>query len=555
MHCRSVSHRLFLRVRTALLAGLTAIFVTVSPLTADAQATATASAPPPELSRFDLYGGYGYINPGNSAIGPNVYQPINQGAVVSAATYFNSYLGVQVEGSFFPNGPNDCINTVQAGPILRYQKGRFVPFLHVLGGGAKVGGPVFQPCTWGWGATGGLGLDFILPAFHNHLAIRPIQADYDYSHVDYGPVDVGNVVGGIGVIHAYKLSAGLVLRLGQVNPPPAVQLGCTAEPSNIFPGDPITVTGSTGNLRPGKKTTYYWTTTGGKITGTGETITVDTSGLAPGDYTVVGHVIQSVRPSEQAGCTAGFRVHAWEPPAINCSATPSSVLSGDPVTITAVGRSPQNRPLSYSYSASLGQVSGSTPTVTLSTADAPPGVITVTCNAVDDIGQQATAIATVTISVPPPPPPPPPVPLCTVTFDRDKKRPVRVDNEGKGCLDEVALTLNRDSSSRLVIVGRHTADESSDSAAERALNVEEYLVREKGIDPSRLELRTRGESGKAVENTLVPAGASFTPGDTSTFDSTIVKRHGQPYGVAEPVARPTAKPHKSQPKAAPKPAQ
>ena len=54
-------------------------------------------------------------------------------------------------------------------------------------GGAKVGGPVFQPCTWGWGVTAGVGVDYILPAFNNHLAIRPIQADFDYSHVDYGP--------------------------------------------------------------------------------------------------------------------------------------------------------------------------------------------------------------------------------------------------------------------------------------------------------------------------------------------------------------------------------
>jgi hypothetical protein len=544
MHCRPMSHRLFIRVRTVLLAVLTATCIPVPPSSAVAQATPTASTPPPELSRFDLYGGYGYINPGNSAIGPNVYQPINQGAVVSAAAYFSRYFGVQAEGSFFPNGPNDCINTAQAGPIFRYQKGRFVPFLHVLGGGAKVGGPVFQPCTWGWGATGGGGFDIILPAFHNHLAIRPIQADYDYSHVDYGPVDVGNVVGGIGVIHGYKLSGGIVLRLGQVNPPPAVQLGCTAEPSNVFPGDPITVTGSTGNLKSGKKSVYTWTTSGGRITGSGETITIDTSGLAPGDYTVAGHVAQGIRPSEQSGCTAGFRVHAWEPPTISCSANPASVLSGEPVTITAVARSPQNRPLTYSYAASLGQIAGSTPTATLSTVGAPSGVITVSCNAVDDVGQQASATATVTISIPPPPPPPPPVPLCTVTFDRDRKRPVRVDNEGKGCLDEIALTLNRDTTSRLVIVGRHTPDETPEAAAERTLNVEEYLVKEKGIDPSRFELRTRGESGKAVESILVPAGASFTPGDTSTFDSSTVKRHGQPYGMPEPVASPKVKKHK-----------
>ena len=82
---------------------------------APAQATPASSRPLPELSRFDLYGGYGYINPGSSHIGPDVYQPIHQGAVVSATAYFNRYLGVQAEGSIFPDGPNDCINSIQAG--------------------------------------------------------------------------------------------------------------------------------------------------------------------------------------------------------------------------------------------------------------------------------------------------------------------------------------------------------------------------------------------------------------------------------------------------------
>jgi hypothetical protein len=533
MLSRPLSRRLFLRARTALLVFIAATCTTVSPQSVVAQATKTGSATPPKLSRFDLYGGYGYINPGNSSIGPDVYQPINQGAVVSAAAYFNRYLGIQTEGSFFPNGPNDCINTVQAGPILRYQKNRFVPFVHILGGGAKVGGPVFQPCTWGWGVTGGLGLDYILTIFHNRIAIRPIQADFDYSHVDYGPVDIGHVTGGIGDIYAYKLSAGVVLRLGQMNPPLPVQLGCTAEPANIFPGDPVLVTASTSNLNPRKKAAYTWTASGGQINGADASATVNTAGLAPGDYTVAGHLTQGMHRGEQATCAASFRVHAYEPPTMSCSADPSTVISGEPSTITDTARSPQNRPLSYSYSATAGQMGGPTPVTQLSTVGAPPGTIIVTCNVVDDLGQQVTATASVTIIRPPPPPTPQPVNLCTVSFERDKKRPAHVDNEAKGCLDEIALTLNRESSAKLVIVGRHTFDETPDMAAERTLNVEQYLVKEKGIDASRLDLRTRGESGKVVESILLPSGASFTPGGSSPFDPSTIKRHGPAYSVPQ----------------------
>ncbi len=480
--------------RAVLLVALTAAFLTASTLSAAAQATKTASTPPPELSRFDLYGGYGYLHPVNSDIGNVQYQPINPGAVASAAAYFNRFIGVQAEGSFFPHGPNDCVFTAQAGPIFRYQKNRWVPFAHVLGGGAKVGGPIFQPCTWGWGVTSGVGLDYILPAFNNRIAIRPIQADFHYSHVDYGPPAPGLVTGGVGDIYAYRLSAGVVLRLGQITPPPPVQLGCTVQPANIFPGDPVTVTATASNLDLKKKATYK---------GTDSTATVTTAGLAPGDYTVSGHVSEGIRPGQQASCTAGFRVHAYEPPTITCSANPSTVLPGGPSTITSVASSPQNRPLSYSYSASSGQIASSTSTATLSTAGASPGTITVTCNVIDDLGKQATANTSVTISAPPPPPPPQVRNLCSISFERDRKRPVRVDNEAKGCLDEIALTLNRESSAKVIIVGKHSADETPDAAAQRDLNVAQYLTQEKGIDPSRIELRTGGDLTRSLDSILV----------------------------------------------------
>jgi hypothetical protein len=524
--------------RTTFLVTLIATFLTASTLGAAAQATKTASTPPPEFSRFDLYGGYGYLHPVNSDIGNVQYQPINPGAIVSAAAYFNRYIGVQAEGSFFPHGPNDCVFTAQAGPILRYQKNRWLPFAHVLGGGAKVGGPIFQPCTWGWGVTSGIGLDYILPAFNNRIAIRPIQADFHYSHVDYGAPAPGLVTGGVGDIYAYRLSAGVVLRLGQITPPPPVQLGCSVQPANIFPGDPVTVTATASNLDLKKKATYTWSVSAGHITGTDATATVTTAGLAPGDYTVSGHVSEGMRPGQQASCTASFRVHAYEPPTISCSANPSTVMPGDSSTITSVANSPQNRPLNYSYSASAGQIGSSTSTATLNTTGASPGAINVTCNVVDDLGKQATANTSVTITAPPPPPPPQVRNLCSISFERDRKRPVRVDNEAKGCLDEVALTLNRESSAKLIIVGKHSADETPDAAAQRDLNVAQYLTQEKGIDPSRIELRTGGDLTRSLDNILVPPGATFTPGDTNTFDTNSVKRQGQPYAMPKTTTKP-----------------
>jgi hypothetical protein len=212
-------------------------------------------------------------------------------------------------------------------------------------------------------------------------------------------------------------------------------------------------------------------------------------------------------------------------------------MPGDPSTITSVGRSPQNRPLTYSYSASAGQIGSSTSTATLNTAGAAPGTVNITCNVVDDLGKQATANTSVTVTAPPPPVAPQPRNLCSISFERDKKLPLRVDNEAKGCLDEVALTLNRDTTSKLVIVGKHSADETPDAAAQRDLNVAQYLTQEKGIDPTRIEMRTGGELTRSLDNILVPAGASFTPGETNTFDSNSVKRQGQPYGKPKTATR------------------
>src|SRR5260370_16005303 len=176
-------------------ASVAALTVAIA-VTGAAQAAKTGSPEPPDPSTFDLYGGYAYFNPKNSDINNYRYEPINPGAVLSATGYFNRYLGLQAEGSLFPNGPNDCVYTAQAGPVLRYPRGRFVPFAHALGGGAKVGGPVFQPCTWGYGITSGIGFDYILPYFNNRLALRPIQADFAFSHLRHSPLGLPAAVSG-----------------------------------------------------------------------------------------------------------------------------------------------------------------------------------------------------------------------------------------------------------------------------------------------------------------------------------------------------------------------
>jgi hypothetical protein len=518
----------------------------LAPASAHGQAIFAADSGP-GASRVDLYGGYGYFRPFNSDIHEIPYEGVNAGGVFSVAGYFNRHLGVQLEGNFFPKGSNDndCVYSAQLGPIFRLQKGRFVPFVHALGGAAKVGGPASQFCNvWGWGTTGGFGVDYILPILHDRVAFRPIQGDFSYSRIDNGP-STGQALGGVGEIYAYRLSAGLTLRLGNMQPRGgSTTLNCSAEPTPVYPGDPVTLTASTLNPPNSRRLRYTWEVSEGKVSGTGETATVDTAGLPPGDYTATGRLVDGKNDRLIDSCTAEFAIQAPPPPTITCSASRAAINSGDPVTITATASSPSGRPLTYRYTTTNGLISGDGPTALLSTNGTTPGAITVTCTVSDDKGQTASATASVVVATPQPPAPSPTTQgLCSLSFDRDRKRPDRVDNEAKGCLDDIALTLNRQPEAKLLMVGRFGKGETRENAAERVLNASDYLVKEKGIDRTRLRLRVGDIPGRSVSNTLIPPGVSLSldRGGTSDVDPSRVRRHGEAYGLprSSGVTRPT----------------
>jgi hypothetical protein len=487
------------------------------------QAPASTNAPQaPYASRIDIFLGYSYLAPHGSVTipggnligvtGPLTYSAINAGAIGSGTYYFNRWVGAQAEVSVHPDGNNDGATVTSGGIVFRYPVEDITPFVHFEAGAVRLGGPFKQPYTWGPSLTAGGGLDYGISGFmNNHLAIRVFQADYQYYHVNFGPQNP-YPTGGRANLQVVRLSAGLVYRMGSITPPPPVTYQCAASPASVYPGDPVTVTGTATNLNPKKNGTYSWTGNNGvKVTGDSTTGAVDTNGLNPGSYTVTGHVSQGQKAGQFADCTANFEVKQFEPPTISCSANPTTLKPGDSSTITAQGVSPQNRPLTYTYSTSAGQINGSNNTATLNTAGAPAGPITVTCNVADDKGQTASTTTSVNVEQPPPPPQPKTQTLCSINFDRDKRRPARVDNEAKACLDDVALNLQRQSDATAVVVGDSATDEKQGPklAAQRAVNTKDYLVKEKGIDASRVQVRTGTEAGKQVQNYLVPSGASF----------------------------------------------
>ncbi len=512
-------------------------------------------------SRWDIFAGYSYLAPkgtvevlqsdGVTTL-PETFKAMDKGVIGSGAYFFNKYVGAQVETAghdLFTNDTSSNGNayTIAGGLIARFPAADLTPFVHGLVGGARVGGPEHESSKWGPLLTVGGGMDYETPFFDHRLAIRLFQADYEYIHEDWGP----GIWGGRANLNSARLSAGVVIHVGSLAPPPQLTVACAVNPASVFPGDPVTATATPGSQDP--KLNLITTISGDGIAApvNGTTAQVNTGTLSPGQHTVKCDSKEGkpgkegLKPWQTATqSTATFTVKEFEPPTISCSVSPTTIKPGDSATVTATAASPQNRPLTYTYSASAGNVTGTGASASYSSTGAPTGAVSITCNVADDKGHNASSNTNLTILAPPPPPQPHVSAQCSITFETDKKRPTRVDNEAKACLDQVALSLQNQADSKAVVVGESNAKEKAalekeqklqskrrhpkpvvDPAAERAVNTKDYLVTEKGIDASRISVATSASDGQKVEDYLVPAGANFGSDvqGTTPVDETTVK--------------------------------
>jgi hypothetical protein len=566
---------------------LALVCVASIPVVLSAQvAPATKKAPSGDIAaKWDIFAGYSYLSPHGTVetrltyttTEPFSFVPDNGQVIFSVARYFKKHWGLELLGDIHLQNdnptpphyvPGNSFSGGSGGVIYRFKNSSTTPFVHVLIGGEIADGPHYQDDNWGPVGTIGGGMDCETSLFRHHMAIRLIQADYQRVYENWGT----GMSGGIGNINAYRLSAGAVFHSGSDATRAVLGLACLATPSAVFPGEPVTLTATVSNLNPRQSAIYTWSGTG--VSGNGETATAATGSLAPGTYTVNAEVKETkptrdclrVIPPQHAACTTSFVVKRFEPPTITCVASPGAIKAGETSTITAVGVSPQNRPLTYSYSASGGSVTGSGTTAVFNSAGAPTGAVVIPCIATDDTGQMATSSASVTILPPYVPPVQHSQALCSISFATDKKRPSRVDNEAKACLDEVALDLEKQPDAKAVVVGNSDAGEKAnsarqqkaalrnkhikveDTAAERAVNVKEYLVTEKGIDAARVSVATSTANGQTAEDYLVPSGASFTadvPATTPVDETTVKAQTRKPLAARahkKPVVTPAQKP-------------
>ncbi|HLH08667.1 MAG TPA: hypothetical protein VKW78_15620 [Terriglobales bacterium] len=470
--------------------------------------------------KVDVFTGYSWYSPGGSVAGLKLNDN-TKGGIGSFAYNFSKYFAGEVSGSGHSDNNNSSY-FVGAGPRITLRNPQFQPFLHALVGMQHLKFDPLNDSNIGAAIKAGGGFDMPL---WKHVGIRLIEADYVYAHQNFYPVSRTNLSGA-------ELSSGLMWYFGGAPPLPPMAASCSIQPTSVLAGEPVTANANVTNIPPKHTVTYDWKTTGGKLTPKDAAATIDTTGLAPGQYTVTATATdnKAKKGSTPATCNAQFTINEppKHPPTISCSANPATVKSGEPATITSTSENPDNRPLTYSYTASAGTISGTGTTATLDTAGAPAGPITVNCNVSDDRGLTANSSTSVNVEVPPPPPQASKIGECDFP---NKAKPWRVDNTCKAVLDDVALQLQRDPNSTLAIVGQQAPDEKGKTlAAERAVNAKDYLTSgeaKQSIDASRIKAYQGTAGTQKAEYYLVPQGATFNVEGATPVDESQVKARGR----------------------------
>ena len=482
-----------------------------------AKSKSTDEEPGRLVPKYELNIGYSYIgfHPGDP------FNSFNSNGVDGGFTYnATRYLGLTGELAQYGfsrnvsgNQTRGSFSTYLFGPRLNLRKfDRFVPFAEFLfgatRGGQGVTGNIDNQGAFAMAAGGGV--DVVLT---KHIAWRFAQLDYLMTSYS------GPSLGANARQNNLRAGTGLVIRFGLPNPPPPPNhppvAACSANPTSVYAGSNDTVAVHVNASDPDNDPmTFSYTASGGTVEGTGPDARFNTSGLAEGSYTVTAKVDDG--KGGTATCAADVTVAKKpnQPPTISCATDHSPIMAGERTGITATASDPDGDPLTYSYSATSGQVTGDGAKATFDSTGLAAGSYTVKCSVSDGRGGTADASTNVDVQQPPPPPQAAKAGDCGY----NKAGASRFDNACKRVGDDVALRLKNDPNAKLVIVG--FADGKEPKAAKlaqtRADLAKKYIV-EKGVDASRISTRT-GEASKEkadekanrrVDFVVVPEGATY----------------------------------------------
>jgi outer membrane protein OmpA-like peptidoglycan-associated protein len=176
-------------------------------------------------------------------------------------------------------------------------------------------------------------------------------------------------------------------------------------------------------------------------------------------------------------------------PTVNCEIERSEISPGETVRVRANGSDADGDTLTYEWSASVGRIVGTGAQVTFdSTGMSPGSSATVTVRVSD--GRGGTASSTCSVRTPAVKGP---VSVTTCVAGGFPRNLARLTNVDKACLDDVATRLRTEGRTRITIIGHADASERYPEviSRKRAEAAKEYLVKERGVDASRITVRGR----------------------------------------------------------------
>jgi len=474
--------------------------------------------------KFELAGMFQYIN-----YCPCSFPNFNTYGATGSFTYnANKWLGLTAEiggyhftrqvytlnssGNYVAEPVSGSLQSYLFGPRINFRHfDHFVPFGEVLFGAARAGSQlngVGSQSSFALAAGGGV--DAIL--FKN-IAWRVFEADYFMTNF------TGTLVSPNGRQNNFRIGTGVVLRWGYPPAPPKPNhppvASCSASPTSVYQGttDPIAIHVAATDA-DNDPLTYAYTTTGGTVDGTGADVRFSPAGLAIGSYTVNAKVDDGRGGTATCAVDVAVTKRPNRPPVISCVPERNPIIAGERVAINSTASDPDGDPLTYSYSASGGQVSGNGPVAQFDSTGLSAGSYTVTGTVNDGQGGTASCTATVDVQQPAPPPQASKVGDCGY----NKVGAGRFDNACKRVGDDVALRLKNEPNAKVVIIG--FADKKEPKAEKlaqaRADGAKKYLV-EKGIDASRISTRVGTAStekgsekdNRRVDFIFVPEGATY----------------------------------------------
>jgi acyl-CoA hydrolase len=162
--------------------------------------------------------------------------------------------------------------------------------------------------------------------------------------------------------------------------PPPLEITLKAEPSTVPRGEPVRLYVLVHHAGAGSLT-YSWTTTGGRIEGSGPEVSLNTSDITVTDHNVLIYVSVTVTDNQRTTKTDRQTITVIPPrittvippritgqPTASIQATPARAPVGTPITLTATVSGLDSTTAQYQWTATAGDIRGSGSTVTLDTS-------------------------------------------------------------------------------------------------------------------------------------------------------------------------------------------